>query len=136
MRTHRITYLSSASLGVLLLDLNFADVAWMLNDLGNVRLVSSSNLTRDTFSKIRKSTIHPVLPEDTDAVAKGRKVGLNHTESSMDRPEDKEDDEQVMCIPETLEVGTARLLSSRQGNSHQGDQHHISTPTRARRKIG
>lgn len=56
----------------------------MLNDLGNVRLVSSSDLTRNTLSEVCESTIHPVLPEDTDTVAKGRKVGRDHAEGTVD----------------------------------------------------
>lgn len=79
-----ITYLSSTGRGVLFLDLDLTHVAGMLNDLGNVRLVSSPNLTRDTLSEVRESTIHPVLPEDTDTIAKGRKVWLDHAESTVD----------------------------------------------------
>lgn len=121
---------------MLLLNLDFADVAWVLNDLGNVCLVSSSNLTGNALSQVREPTIHPVLPEDTNTVTEGREVRLNHTECSVDGPEDEEYDKKVMSVPETLEIGTSRLLCSCQGNSHQCDKHNITTPSGTCCKIG
>ena len=78
---------------MLFLDLNFADVARVLNDFGNVRLVSAPNFTSDTLSKVSEPTVHPVLPENTDTIAEWRKIGLDHAEGSVDRPKNKEDDE-------------------------------------------
>jgi hypothetical protein len=132
----RSTYLSSTSLCVLFLDLNFADVARMLNDLGNIRLVSSSDLTRNTLGQVRESTVHPVLPEDTDTVAEGRKVGRDHAEGSMNRPEEEENNEEMMGVPEAFEVCATRLLRSCQCNSHQREQHNITAPAGASSKVG
>ena len=91
----------------------------MLDDLGDVCLVSSSNLTRDSLGQVGKSTIHPVFPKDTNAIAEGRKVWLNHAEGSMDRPEDEEDDEEVVGVPKALKVGSSSFLRCRQGNCHE-----------------
>lgn len=121
---------------MLLLDLNLADVAGMLNDLGNVGLVSATNFTSDALAEVGKSTVHPVLPEHTDAVAKGRKVGLDHAEGAVNGPEDEEDDEQVVGVPEALKVRTPRLLRSCECDRHQSHEHDISTPARASREVG
>jgi len=86
-------YLTRTSLSVLLLDLNFADIAGMLNDFRYVCLVSSSNFAGNALAKVRESTIHPVLPEDTDSIAEGRKIGFDHTEGAVNGPKDEEDDE-------------------------------------------
>lgn len=119
-----------------LLDLNLTDVAWMLNDLGNVRLVCASDLTSDSLRKISESTVHPVLPENTDTIAEGRKVGLDHAKRSMDGPENEEDDEQMMHVPKAFEVGTSSFLSSCERHRIQCDEHDISTPSRTCSKIG
>jgi hypothetical protein len=107
-------YLTSAGLGVLLLDLDFADVARMLDDLGNVRLVSSANFACNALAEVSESTVHPVLPENTDAIAEGRKVGFDHAESSVDGPKDEEDDEEVVHVPKALKVCSSCLFRSRE----------------------
>lgn len=96
----------------------------------------SPDLTRDTLSEVRESTVHPVLPEDTDTVAERRKVGLNHAKGSVDRPEDEEDDEEVVHVPETLKVCATSLFRCRDRNRHQTDQHDITTPTGTSSKVG
>jgi hypothetical protein len=131
-----IAYLTSTGVGVLLLDLNLANVAGMLNDLGDVRLVASTDLTRNTLTEVGESTVHPVLPENTNAIAEGCKVGLDHAEGSVDGPEDEEDDEEVMCVPEALEVGSSCILSSCKCDRIQSDEHHVSTPARTSSKVG
>ena len=90
--------LSSPGLRVLLLNLDLADVARVLDDFGDVRLMSPTNLAGNSLRKIDVSAVHPVLPEDTDGRgaeghAEWREVGLDHTECAMDRPEEEEDDE-------------------------------------------
>ena len=116
---------------MLLLDLNFADVAWVLNDLGDVRLVASTNLTRDTLAQIRESSIHPVLPENTDTVAEGRKVRLDHAEGTVYGPEEEEDGEQVVRVPEALELGPSILLCGCPTHSRERSQHDVTCPSRA-----
>jgi hypothetical protein len=132
----RPTHLSSTGLGVLLLDLNFADVARMLNDLGNVRLVSSSDLTRDALGQVRESTVHPVLPEDTDTIAEGRKIRRNHAEGAMDGPEEEENDEEVVRVPEALEVCATCLLRRCERDRHERDQHNVAAPSGTSGKVG
>jgi hypothetical protein len=131
-----VAYLSSPRLRVLLLDLDFAHIAGMLNDLGNVRLVPSTDLARDALSQVCESTIHPVLPEDTNAVAVWRKIGLDHAESAMDGPEDEEDNEEMVRVPEALKVCPSRLLCCCQRNRHQCEEHDVSTPAGACCKVG
>ena len=121
---------------VFLLDLDLADIAGVVNNLRDVGFVASAHFTRNALSKVGESTIHPVLPEDTDAVAEGRKVGLDHAESTVDGPENKEDDEHVMSVPEALKVRATRLLSSCNGNGHQREQHDVSTPSRSCSEVG
>lgn len=121
---------------MLLLDLNFANVARVLNNLGNVRLVSAPDLTGDTLTQVCKSSIHPVLPEDGNTSAKGRKVGRNHAESTVDGPEQEEDDEEVVHVPETLKVCTTRTFGRRECNSHQTNQHDVATPAGTGGEVG
>jgi hypothetical protein len=121
---------------MLFLDLDFADVARVLDDLGNVRLVSATNFASDTLSQVRESTVHPVLPENTDTITEWRKVGLNHAKGSVDGPEDEEDDEEVMRVPETLKVRTARSFGSGKSDCHQGKEHDVTAPSRTGGKIG
>lgn len=104
---------------MLLLDLDLAHITRMLNDLRDIRLVSPSYFTRNALSQVRESTIHPILPEDTDTVAKWRKVGFDHAESTMDGPEDEEHDEEVMRVPEALKVRPSRLFRSGERDRHQ-----------------
>jgi hypothetical protein len=104
---------------VLLLDLDFADIARVLDDLGNVRLVSATNFTSDALSQVRKSTVHPVLPKNTDSIAEWCEVGLNHAKGSVDGPEHEEDDEEVVRVPETLKICTSRAFCGCKGDRHQ-----------------
>lgn len=129
------TYLSSTGLGVLLLDLNLANVAGMLDDLRDVRLVSSSYFTGDTFGQVGKSTVHPVLPEDTNTIAERCKVGLNHAEGSMNRPEDEEHNEQMVHVPEAFEVCATSLLRSCNRDRVERNQHDVTAPSGSSRKV-
>ena len=98
--------------------------------------MSSPDFTRDTLSEVRKSTVHPVLPEDTDTVAERRKVGLNHAKGSVDGPEDEEDNEEVVHVPEAFKVCATSLFRCRECDGHQTDQHDITTPTGTSSKVG
>jgi hypothetical protein len=117
---------------MLLLDLDLADIARVLNDLGNVRLVSSTNLTCNTFTKVRESSIHPVLPENTNAVAERGKVGLDHAKGSVNCPEEEKDGEEVMRIPETFKLSSSVLLCSCPAHRRERDQHDVSCPSGSR----
>jgi hypothetical protein len=103
---------------MLLLDLNLANIARMLNDFRYVCLVSSSNFAGNALAKVRESTIHPVLPEDTDSIAEGRKIRFDHAEGAVNGPKDEEDDEQMVGVPEALEVGSSCLFSGSEGDCH------------------
>ena len=90
--------LAGSRLGVVLLDLDLAHVARVLDDLGNVRLVSAADLASDAFGEVGEAAVHPVLPEDADGLGAERgaewgEVGLNHAEGAVDRPEEEKDDE-------------------------------------------
>lgn len=82
----------------------------MLDNLGNVCLVSATDFTGSTLGKISEPTVHPVLPEDTDTVTEGREVRLDHAEGTVNGPEDEEYNEQVMSVPESFELSPSRLL--------------------------
>lgn len=114
---------------MLLLDLYFTNVAGMLDDFRDVRFVSSSDLTRNALRQICESTVHPVLPEDTNTVAKRSEVGQNHTERSVDGPEKEENNEEVVGVPEALKVCTSSLLCCCECDGHQCYQHDIAAPT-------
>jgi hypothetical protein len=85
------THLAGPRFAVLLLYLHLHNIAGMLNDLRNVRLVSSSDLAGDSLQQVDEASIHPVFPENTDSITEGCKIRLNHTEGSVDGPEDEED---------------------------------------------
>ena len=106
----RENYLASARPGVLLLDLDLDDVARVLDDLGNKRFVPPPDLAHDPFQQIHKTACHPIFPENANTIAERLEIGLNHTERSMDRPENEENDEKVMRVPESLELGPSGLL--------------------------
>lgn len=107
----------------------------MLDNLRDECLVPSPDLARYAFKQIHKSTQHPVLPENTDAVAEGFKIRFDHTERSMDGPEDEEYDEKVMSIPESLKVGPSRFLHGREHHRHKRNQHNVSAPPGPRQEI-
>lgn len=108
----------------------------MLNHLRHIRLMAAPNLPRCALRKVRESTIHPVLPKDTDTIAERRKVRLNHAERSVDRPENEEDDEQMVRIPEAFELRATMLLSSRPAHGCQRDEHNVAAPSGSRGEIG
>lgn len=54
----------------------------------------------------------------------------------MNRPEDEEDDEQVMAVPESFEIGAALLFNGCPYHPAKSDQHDVSRPTWASDEIG
>ena len=133
--------LSRAGLCVFLLDLDLAHVGRVLDDLGDVRLVLAADLAGDALGEIGEAAVHPVLPEHADGLgadadAEGRKVRLDHAEGAVDRPEEEEDDEHVVRVPEALVVCAARLLDRGDHHARQRDQHDVASPTRAGDEVG
>ena len=122
--------LSCSRFGVLFLDLDLADVAGVLHDFANERLVPASDLAEDTFKQIDESAVHPVRPKDAAAIAKGRDVCLDHAERAVDGPENEENDEEVMQIPEALKIGTTRFLNRCTEDDHQRCEHNVARPAR------
>ena len=53
----------------------------------------------------------------------------------MNRPEDKEDYEQMVGIPESFEIGTSEPFHRSDRNKHQCNQHDISTPSRTGQEV-
>lgn len=98
--------------------------------------MAAPNLPRCALCKVRESSIHPVLPKDTDAIAERCKVRLNHAKRSVDRPENEEDDEQMVRIPEAFELRATMFLSSRPAHGRQRDEHNVAAPSGARGEIG
>lgn len=121
---------------MLFLNLNFADIAWVLNNLRDVRLVATSYLSCNTLRKIGEASHKPVLVENADTKAVGSTVVLDHAELAVDGPEDKEDDEHVVGVPETLVVGSAWLFDGGEDHSHKRNQHEVSRPARSSDEVG
>lgn len=133
--------LASPGFCVLLLYLDLADVAGVLDDLCDVGPVTATDFTGDALGEVAEAAVHPVLPENadgrgTDADAKGGDVGLDHAKGAVDGPEEEEDDEHVVGVPEALVVGTSRLLNRGDNHAHESNQHNISCPSRPRHKVG
>lgn len=76
----------------------------MLDDLGDECFVPSPNFSSDPFQQVNEAAVHPVLPEHTRACTERRGVCFDQTESSMDRPENEKNDEEMVSIPKSLEV--------------------------------
>lgn len=127
--------LARTSFAVLFLDLDFHDVRRMLDDLGDVRFVVAANFAHDPFSEVTEAAGHPVLPESAVSKAKGFVVCGNHAEGSVNRPEDKEDDEQVVDVPKPLIIGSSRLFDGGKVHGHDGDGQDIPGPAGTCQKI-
>lgn len=126
---------------MLLLHLDLANVAGVLNNLCDVCPVAAAHLTSNTLSQVDEAAVHPVLPEDSNgrgsnAGAEGSDVWLDHAESSMNRPEEEEHDEHVVGVPESLKVRSSRLLHGGENHAHQRNEHDIARPSWPRHKVG
>lgn len=116
---------------MLFLDLDFADVARMLDNLRDISDMASSHFTSNSFGEVGKASDHPVLVEHTDTVAEWFPVILDHAEFAVNGPEDEEDDEEVVGIPESLEVRSAWFFDRCHNHCHERSEHDISGPSRA-----
>lgn len=76
-------YLASSGFGVLLLDLYLHHIARVLNDLGDIRLVSSANFSQDPLNEVNDPAVNPILPEDSGPGAERCHIRLDHTECSV-----------------------------------------------------
>jgi len=94
-----MAYLPSPRLGMILLDLNFNNVAWVLNDLTDESFVFSSDFTHGSFRQVNEATNHPKLPENTDSIAERLTVWLDHAECAMERPKEEEHKEEMVSVP-------------------------------------
>ncbi len=104
------SYLASACLDVLLLDLDFDHLARMLDDLGDEGRLSATNLPHEPLDQIDDGSIGPELPEAVTFVAERWRIGLDHAKGTVHGPENEETDEQMMCGPEAVEVLMSRLV--------------------------
>lgn len=133
--------LARPGLGVLLFDLDLADLARVLDDLGDVRLVAAAELAGHALGEIAEAAVHPKLPKDAngrgaDARAKWGHIRLDHAKGAVQRPEEEENDEHVVGVPEALVIRPSRLLDRRHDHAHEGQQHDVARPSRTRCKIG
>lgn len=101
----------------------------------------STNLSGNSLRQVDESSVRPVLPKHTDsrrsnAGAERRHVRLNHAEGSVDGPEEEEDNEHVVSVPESFVVGPSRLLNRSEHHAHKRNQHDVSSPARARGEVG
>lgn len=77
-------------------------------------------------------------PEDTDDVvrAERRTVRLDHAEHAVQLPVDEEDDEEVVRVPEAVEVGTAALLHREPDHDTERGPHDPASRTGTGREVG
>lgn len=77
-------------------------------------------------------------PEDTDSVVRtvGRAVRLDHTEHTVELPVDEEDNEQVVRVPEPLEVRAAAFLNREPNHEAKGDRHNPASGAGAGDEVG
>lgn len=108
----------------------------MLNNFADEGLVSAPNLAKDTFQKIEESAIHPIGPEDPGSVTKGRDVRLDHAEGAVNGPENEENNEEMMQVPESLKIGTTWFFNRRCEDDHQRCEHDVARPAGPSCKIG
>jgi len=111
--------LTGACFGVGLLDLDLADVARVLHHFTDICNVPTPDFAHDALSEIDESAVHPPLVEDARSSTKGRRVGFDHTECAMYGPEDEENDEEMVKVPESFKVRTTRLLERCGKDDHQ-----------------
>lgn len=102
--------------------------------------MTAAELARDALGEVAEAAVHPVLPEDADgrgadAGAEWCDVGLDHAKGAVDGPEEEEDDEHVVRIPEAFVVGPPRLLHRRDDHAHQRNEHDIARPARSGHEI-
>lgn len=114
--------------------LDLDDVAWVLNDFGDVCFVTATNFPQDSLQQIGEATKHPVFPEDADAEAEWRRVRLDHAKGAVDGPHHEEDDKQVMDGPEALVIGATGFFDGGEDHGHERYQHDPPGPARAGQK--
>ena len=112
------------------LDLDFADIARVLDDLGDICFVSTSDFTRNALYKVCEASDKPVLVENADTVAVGCAIIFDHAKFAMNRPKDEEDDEHVVRVPKAFVVRSTRLLDGCEDHGHERNQHEIARPSR------
>jgi len=111
----------------------------MLDDFGDVGDMTRADFTEDTLIDEDDATRKPVAPKDTDGVERAlvTRVRLDHAEHAVQLPADEEDDEQVMCVPELLEVarGTATLLPGKPNHNSEASGHDPTGDAGSRHKV-
>lgn len=135
LRTAQEDVLSSFRDSVLLFNLDLDNVAWMLDNLADVRLVLSPDLTGKAFGQVNESSNEPVFPKDTNSSAEGGSIRLDHAEGAMERPEKEEEKEEVMGVPESFKVSTSGLLHSSSGHQEEDDKHDVTRPSWTSQKV-
>lgn len=148
--------LSGPRCRLLLLDLELHDVRRVLDDFGYVGPVAGAHFTEDTLEGEDHSASKPVAlqsrgqpsptlcssrcntyPEDTDGVPRAERlaVGLDHAEHAVQLPVQEEDDEQVVRVPELLEVRATALLDRVPHHDGEGGGHDPAGDAGARREV-
>lgn len=73
--------------------------------------------------------------EYAGAIAKGRRIWLDHAECPVDGPEDEEEYKQMMRVPKSLVICTSSLLPRRDDHDYQHNEHDVPRPARPRGKV-
>ena len=151
--------LSGTGRRLLLLDLELHHHRRVLDDLVNIRPVTRADFPKDTLEDPNDTADEPVTlrafrivsshvhiaqervqthPEDTNRVVRAvrRPVRLDHAEHTVELPVDEEHDEEVVRVPEPLEVCTAALLNGEPDHDTEGGGHDPAGRAGASDEVG
>lgn len=93
------TNLSCPWICVFFFNLNLHHVTWVFNNFADICLVISTYFSHSAFGEVNESTTQPKFPKSADSFAEWGSVWLNHTECTMEGPEEEKNQEKVMCVP-------------------------------------
>jgi hypothetical protein len=146
--------LTSPGCGLLLLDLNLHNVGRMLDNLGDVCIMTRANFAEDTLRDPNDTSNEPIAlytyqqylsyrkwktyPEHTDCVGRAVRgtIRLNHTKHAVELPTDEKDNEKVVGIPEPLESRPTDLFSGEENHDTEGSCHDPTSGARAGGEVG
>lgn len=77
-------------------------------------------------------------PEHSNIVIRAvrRTIGFDHTKHAMKLPVDEEDDEEVMRVPESFEMGATTFLHGKENHDTQTENHDPPSNARACSEVG
>jgi len=99
----------------------------MLNHLANIRFMGSTNFSQKAFDKIEHAADEPIFPKHANPGTKRCCIGLDHTKCAVKTPGEKEDEEEVVGIPEPLKVFPTGFFEGCKCHCHEDDKHDVAS---------